>query len=111
MPIFLCIPTVLDVRKGKNTEDSFFISGEKENKSDKFRLTLKKFPLELFTITPATKWGINEPLHGIISGNLDINLDNLSSNGDIQVKTPGISNLNLDEINISFDYNAEVELA
>ncbi len=108
---FSYIPTVLDLRQAQSNENSFFIIGKKENESGNFSLKMANFPLELFTITPATKWGINDTLQGIISGNLEINLYNLSSRGDIQVKTAGISNLNLDEINISFDYNPELELA
>ncbi len=105
------VPISLDFRQGENTDSPIFIRGKRENNSSQFKLIVENFPLNFLNITPASKWGSDEPIHGKVNGNLALNIYSLSSVGDLQVKTAGISSLNLDEINISFDYNSELALA
>jgi translocation and assembly module TamB len=75
-------PTTLNVRAGDAVAEGRTVG-------DRLTASLTRFPLDTLNLTPAANIGLG-PITGLATGNLDVNLANFASVGNLTVERPGI---------------------
>lgn len=95
------LPISLEVRGG-TAEDSVLLVGERDG--DRFNIQAENFSLALLNLTPATQFGIKEPVVGQLTGKLDINLFTLATAGNVQITQPSLGNIKANKFAGNFSY-------
>jgi translocation and assembly module TamB len=96
-------PEYIDFRTGEGKSYPVLASGKRN--SNNFNLNIQNFPLALLNISPATTLGIVAPVGGNLTGDVNLNLANLSANGNINIDKPALSYIAAKEVNAEFNYD------
>ncbi len=106
---FPYLPNTLKARINDNQNTSIIATGNRQGNI--FQVKIAQFPLAVLNITPAKPIGLDFPLEGIVTGDLDINLFSLGTSGKITVEKPGIEYLEADKFAVNFNYDVERNFA
>jgi translocation and assembly module TamB len=96
-------PEYIDFRTGEGRSYPVVAAGKRDR--DNFNLNIQNFPLALLNISPATTLGIVAPVGGNLTGDVNVNLANLSANGNINIDKPALSYIATKQVNVEFDYD------
>ncbi|WP_414621663.1 translocation/assembly module TamB domain-containing protein [Calothrix sp. CCY 0018] len=100
------LPTFFDLKQGVNTQNPILLSGVR--KGDVLDINLKNASLSLLNLVPVVEETIGAPVDGKVTGNLDVNLFNLATAGNIQVENPAIGAVKAKEFVADFSYDGEI---
>jgi translocation and assembly module TamB len=103
------LPTNLEVRQGEDTEQPVIAVARRNG--DRFALDIDNFPLALLNVAPGKGAGIEGPISGTTTGEIDLNLYTLATTGDIKVANPGLGYIQADQLNANFNYDPANSLA
>ena len=103
------LPTNLEFRQGEDTSQPIIVLGNKNQ--DRFSLNINKFPLQLLSLAPGKAAGIQSALTGKTTGNIDLNLYTLATNGQVTVENPGVGYLQADQLTAEFNYDPDNNVA
>jgi hypothetical protein len=78
---------------------------------DNFSLHIESFPLAISNLSPATTLGLTKPIGGDLTGDLNLNLFNLSANGNINIQKPAIDYIAAKEVAADFNYDRATNIA
>ena len=96
------LPASLEIRQGEGSENNLLAVGKRQG--DSFDLTVENFSLALLNVVPATQFGIQGPVTGEVTGNLDINLLTFETTGDINVDRPALGYIEAQRLAANFAY-------
>ncbi|MEB3215505.1 MAG: DUF748 domain-containing protein, partial [Nostocales cyanobacterium 94392] len=100
------LPTFFSLQQGMNTQNPIILSGIRQG--DVLDINLKNASLSLLNLVPVVEEIIPYPLDGIVSGNLDVNLFNLATAGNINIDNPSIGAVKAEELIADFSYDGEI---
>ena len=100
------LPTFFDLRQGVNTQNPILLSGRRQG--DVLDIDLKNASLSLLNLVPVVEETIGTTVDGKVTGNLDVNLFNLATAGNIQVENPAIGAVKAEEFVAAFSYDGEI---
>ena len=103
------LPTSLEIRQGEDTEQPVIAVGRRNG--DRFALDIDNFPLALLNVAPGKAAGVEGPISGTTTGEIDLNLYTLATTGNIQVAQPGLGYIQADQLNADFNYDPANSLA
>lgn len=103
------LPTNLELRQGEDTDQPVIAKGDRTG--DLFSLDIQNFPLALLNLTPAKAAGIDGALAGKTTGDIDLNLYTLAASGDINIDNPGVGYIQANQLDASFNYDPEENIA
>ena len=103
------LPTSLELRQGEDTSDPVIATGDRNG--DLFSLDVQNFPLALLNLAPGQPAGIEGPLAGTTTGEVDLDLYTLAANGNINVNNPAIGYIEADLFNADFNYDPASNVA
>jgi translocation and assembly module TamB len=106
---FPYLPTGVELRQGEGTANPVLAIGERQE--DLFSLNILNFPLALLNLAPGQPLGIEGPLAGDVTGEIDLNLFTLATVGQIQVAQPAIGYIEADRFQAEFAYDDDANLA
>ncbi|MBE9167239.1 hypothetical protein IQ238_06740 [Pleurocapsales cyanobacterium LEGE 06147] len=106
---FPYLPTGVELRQGEGTAEPVIAVGERQE--DLFSLDILNFPLALLNLAPGQPLGIEGPLAGDATGEVDVNLFTLATVGQIQVARPAIGYIEADRFQAEFAYDDDANLA
>ncbi len=99
------LPSFFDLRQGVNTQNPILLSGRRQG--DVLDIDLKNASLSLLNLVPVVEETIGTNVDGKVTGNLDVNLFNLATAGNIQVDNPAIGAVKAEEFVAAFSYDGE----
>jgi hypothetical protein len=97
------------LRQGEGTANPVLAIGERQE--DLFSLNILNFPLALLNLAPGQPLGIEGPLAGDVTGEIDLNLFTLATVGQIQVAQPAIGYIQAKRFQAEFAYDDDTNLA
>lgn len=100
------LPSFFDLRQGVNTQNPILLTGVR--KGDVLDINLKNASLSLLNLVPVVEETIGAPVDGKVTGNLDVNLFNLATAGNIQIDNPAIGAVKAEEFVAAFSYDGEI---
>ncbi|MBE9216420.1 translocation/assembly module TamB domain-containing protein [Plectonema cf. radiosum LEGE 06105] len=100
------LPTFFSLQQGINTQNPIILSGIRQG--DVLDINLKNASLSLLNLVPVVEEIIPYPLGGRVTGNLDVNLFNLATAGNINIDTPSIGAVKAEELIADFSYDGEI---
>ena len=100
------LPTFFDFQQGVNTVNSILLTGKRQG--DVLDIELKNASLSLLNLLPIVQETIGTTVGGTITGNLDVNLFNLATAGNINVDYPSIGALKAEKFIADFSYDGEI---
>ena len=100
------LPTFFDLKQQVNTQNLIILSGVR--KGDVLDINLKNASLSLLNLVPVVEETIGAPVDGKVTGNLDVNLFNLATAGNIKVENPAIGAVKAKEFVADFSYDGEI---
>ncbi len=100
------LPTFFDLQQGVNTKNPILLSGVRQG--DVLDINLKNASLSLLNLVPVVEETIGYPVGGTVTGNLDVNLFNLATAGNINIDTPSIGALKAKELVADFSYDGNI---
>jgi len=100
------LPTFFDFQQGINTQNPIILSGRRQG--DVLDINLKNASLSLLNLVPVVEEIIAYPLDGRVTGNLDVNLFNLATAGNINIDNPAIGAVKAEELIADFSYDGEI---
>ena len=100
------LPTFFDLKQGVNTKNPIILAGRRQG--DVLDINLKNASLSLLNLVPVVEETIGAPIDGKITGNLDVNLFNLATAGNINVENPAIGAVKAEEFVAAFSYDGEI---
>ena len=100
------LPSFFDLRQGVNTQNPILLSGRRQG--DVLDIDLKNASLSLLNLVPVVEETIGAPVDGKATGNLDVNLFNLATAGNIQIDNPAIGAVKAKEFIADFSYDGEI---
>ncbi|MGF1675330.1 MAG: DUF748 domain-containing protein, partial [Rivularia sp. (in: cyanobacteria)] len=100
------LPTFFSLQQGINTQNPIILSGIRQG--DVLDINLKNASLSLLNLVPVVEEIIPYPLSGIVTGNLDVNLFNLATAGNINIDNPAIGAVKAEELVADFSYDGEI---
>ena len=103
------LPDRLELRQGEDTSEPVIALGDRNG--DIFSLDVQNFPLALLNLAPGQPAGIEGPLAGTTTGEVNLDLYTLAANGNINVDNPAIGYIEADLFNADFDYNPTINVA
>jgi hypothetical protein len=106
---FPYLPTGVELRQGEGTANPVLAVGERQE--DLFSLNILNFPLALLNLAPGQLLGIEGPLAGDVTGEIDLNLFTLATVGQIQVAQPAIGYIQAKRFQAEFAYDDDTNLA
>jgi autotransporter translocation and assembly factor TamB len=106
---FPYLPTGVELRQGEGTAEPIIAEGERQG--DRFSLDILNFPLALLNLAPGQVLGIQGPLSGEVSGEVNANLFTLATTGNIEVEQPAVGYIEADKFTADFAYDSDRNLA
>ena len=103
------LPDSIELRQGEDTSEPVIATGDRNG--DIFSLDVENFPLALLNLAPGQPAGIEGPLAGTTTGEVDLNLYTLAANGNINVDNPAIGYIEADLFNADFNYDPASNVA
>ena len=100
------LPTFFDLKQQVNTQNPILLTGVR--KGDVLDINLKNASLSLLNLVPVVEETIGAPVDGKVTGNLDVNLFNLATAGNIQIDNPAIGAVKAEEFVAAFSYDGEI---
>lgn len=100
------LPSFFDLRQGVNTQNPILLSGRRQG--DVLDIDLKNASLSLLNLVPVVEETIGTTVDGKATGNLDVNLFNLATAGNINVENPAIGAVKAKEFAADFSYDGEI---
>ena len=100
------LPSFFDLRQGVNTQNPILLAGRRQG--DVLDIDLKNASLSLLNLVPVVEETIGTTVDGKVTGNLDVNLFNLATAGNIQVENPAIGAVKAEEFVAAFSYDGEI---
>ncbi len=100
------LPSFFDLKQGVNTQNPILLSGVR--KGDVLDINLKNASLSLLNLVPVVEETIGTTVDGKATGNLDVNLFNLATAGNINVENPAIGAVKAKEFAADFSYDGDV---
>ncbi|MGB3758630.1 MAG: hypothetical protein WBA07_19985, partial [Rivularia sp. (in: cyanobacteria)] len=100
------LPSFFDLKQQVNTQNPIILSGVR--KGDVLDINLKNASLSLLNLVPVVEETIGAPVDGKVTGNLDVNLFNLATAGNIKVENPAIGAVKAKEFVADFSYDGEI---
>ncbi|NET33777.1 MAG: DUF748 domain-containing protein [Cyanothece sp. SIO1E1] len=98
------LPTSFEVRQG-GTLNSPDILALGSRQGDRLAIAVKNFDVALLNITPATQLGIQGPLGGQVTGQLNTNLFTLATTGSIEINQPALGYIVANRFAGDFSYS------
>ncbi|MDJ0680251.1 MAG: translocation/assembly module TamB domain-containing protein [Xenococcaceae cyanobacterium MO_167.B52] len=105
---FSYVPTSLTFRV-KNQNNSIIATGNR--RGDLFNVNIANFPLTILNVTPVKPWGLDSPVKGTLTGDVEINLFSLGTKGNIAIERLGVGYIEAKKLAANFDYNVERNFA
>ncbi|MEO1427631.1 MAG: translocation/assembly module TamB domain-containing protein [Cyanobacteria bacterium J06633_8] len=99
------LPSFFDLKQGVNTQNPILLAGRRQG--DVLDIDLKNASLSLLNLLPVVEETIGTTVDGKITGNLDVNLFNLATAGNIQIDNPAIGAVKAEEFLAAFSYDGE----
>ncbi|MGD1911593.1 MAG: translocation/assembly module TamB domain-containing protein [Rivularia sp. (in: cyanobacteria)] len=99
------LPNFFDLKQGVNTQYPILLSGRREG--DVLDIDLKNASLSLLNLLPVVEETIGTTVGGTVNGNLDVNLFNLATAGNINIDSPSIGAVKAEEFVAAFSYDGE----
>jgi hypothetical protein len=99
------LPTFFDLQQGVNTQNPIILTGIRQG--DVLDINLKNASLSLLNLIPVVEETIGYPVGGTVTGNIDVNLFNLATAGNINVENPAIGAVKAEEFAANFSYDGE----
>ncbi|MGQ4650230.1 translocation/assembly module TamB domain-containing protein [Lyngbya aestuarii] len=96
------LPIAFAIRGGTGGENSLQASGDRQGNI--LDVTLQNFDLALLNLAPAVDFGIEGPVAGEVTGQLDLNLFTLATTGNVQINQPALGYLKAKQFSGSFSY-------
>ena len=103
------LPDSLELRQGEDTSEPVIATGDRNG--DLFSLDVQNFPLALLNLAPGQPAGIEGPLAGTTTGEVDLNLYTLAARGNINVDNPAVGYIEADLFNADFNYDPASNIA
>ncbi len=100
------LPTFFDFQQGVNTQNPIILNGRREG--DVLDIELKNASLSLLNLLPLVESTIGTTVGGTATGNLDVNLFNLATAGNINIDTPAIGAVTAKKFAADFSYDGEI---
>ncbi|MBV6628113.1 MAG: translocation/assembly module TamB domain-containing protein [Rivularia sp. (in: Bacteria)] len=100
------LPSFFDLRQGVNTQNPILLTGRRQG--DVLDIDLKNASLSLLNLVPVVEETIGTTVDGKVTGNLDVNLFNLATAGNIQVDNPAIGAVKAEEFVAAFSYDGKI---
>jgi hypothetical protein len=91
-----------DFRQGEQVDTAILASGTRQG--EQLNVDIDNFALSILGLSPARPVGIQDPLAGQVTGNVNLNLFTLAATGTVNVENPGIAYLTAREFGGSFAY-------
>ena len=103
------LPTNLELRQGEDTDRPVIATGDRQG--DLFSLDINNFPLALLNLAPGKAAGIEGALQGTTTGEVDLDLYTLATEGNISINDPGVGYILADRFNADFNYDPANNIA
>ncbi|MGF1542165.1 MAG: translocation/assembly module TamB domain-containing protein [Pleurocapsa sp.] len=103
------LPNNLQLRQGEDSPQPVVVIGNRDQ--DTFSLDINNFPLALLNLAPAKAAGIEGALTGKTTGNINLNLFTLATNGEVAIEQPGIGYIKADKLAADFNYDPSNNVA
>ena len=103
------LPTSLELRQGEDTAEPVIAVGDRNG--DLFSLDIENFPLALLNLAPGQAAGIEGPLAGTTTGEVDLNVYTLAARGNINIDSPAVGYIEADLFNADFNYDPASNVA
>ncbi len=97
------LPTNVELRQGEDTNQPVIVTGDRTG--DIFALDIQNFPLALLNLAPGTAAGIDGALAGKTTGEIDLNLNTLATEGNIAIANPAIGYIQAKQLEAEFAYD------
>ena len=99
------LPNSFELKQGTG-EKAILLSGKRQ--TDNLNIQIQNFSLALLNPTPIVKEQIPGSIAGTVTGEIDINLFNLATTGNIHVDSPDLKYVQAKEFAANFAYDGEV---
>jgi len=99
------LPNSFELKQGTG-EKAIHVSGKRQ--LDNLDVQIEKFSLALLNPIPIVKQQIPGSIAGTVTGEVDINLFNLATKGNIRVDSPDLKYVKAKEVAANFAYDGEV---
>ncbi|MEM7594657.1 MAG: translocation/assembly module TamB domain-containing protein, partial [Cyanobacteria bacterium P01_A01_bin.83] len=103
------LPTNLELRQGEDTAQPVIVTGDRSG--DLFDLNINNFPLALLNLAPGKAAGIEGALNGTTTGDIELNLNTLATQGNIEVDQPALGYIEADQLQADFNYDPNSNIA
>ncbi|MEO1764101.1 MAG: translocation/assembly module TamB domain-containing protein [Cyanobacteria bacterium J06629_18] len=100
------LPNFFALKQGVNTQTPVILTGRRQG--DVLDINLQNASLALLNLVPVVEETIGYPVGGTATGNLDVNLFNLATAGNINVDKPSIGAVKAEEFAADFSYDGEI---
>ncbi|MEM6400224.1 MAG: translocation/assembly module TamB domain-containing protein, partial [Cyanobacteria bacterium P01_D01_bin.116] len=100
------LPNFFALKQGVNTQNPIILSGRRQG--DVLDIDLQNASLALLNLVPLVEETIGYPVGGKVTGDLDVNLFNLATAGNINVDKPSIGAVKAEEFVADFSYDGEI---
>ena len=100
------LPTSFNLQQGGNSPDAILLSGKRNG--DRLNVALKNFSLGLLNSVPAVQENLQVAVGGKVSGELDFNLFNFATAGNLKVTEPSLGYIKGEEVAANFSYDAGI---
>lgn len=100
------LPVSFNLRQGANSPDAILISGKRNG--DRFNIDLENLSLALLNSVPQVQENLRLPVGGRVTGELDFNLFNLATAGNLKVTKPSLGYIEVEEVAANFSYDGGV---
>lgn len=102
------LPESYALRQGEG-DDAIIVSGTKQGTQLVNRIAY--FPLGVLQLEPGKDFNVPGVLRGAVSADVVVDLNNLATNGNLQIDEPGLGYLRTKLLAAEFDYNPETAIA
>ncbi len=99
------LPVAFELKQG-TSDKAILLSGKRQG--DNLDVDIQNFSLALLNAVPIVQENIPGSVAGIVTGEVDINLFNLATAGNINVKSPDLGYIKAKDFAANFAYNGEV---
>lgn len=100
------LPNFFALKQGVNTQNPVILTGRRQG--DVLDIDLQNASLALLNLVPVVEETIGYPVGGTATGNLDVNLFNLATAGNINIDKPSIGAVNAEQFAADFSYDGEI---
>ncbi len=100
------LPVSFNLRQGGKPKDAIIVNGKRNG--DRFNIELENFSLALLNLIPTVKDKLKVAVGGIVTGELDLNLFNFATAGNLKITEPSLANIKAKEAAAKFSYDGGI---